>query len=382
MKKVLIVTPGKFPVPASQGGAVENLIQILLDNNEKEYTYDFTVITIYDNKSKELSKKYKNSKFLFVNTNDKLYKIGQVVRYIINRIPGVYIGNEYITRVKKIVDFSKYDSVLVENSPEYGLLISHHNIILHMHNDFLNKDTNMGSKIINRYNKVLSLSKYIGNRLQEVDSDYKNIEILYNGVDCNKFVPLKVENYKSKYNIKKDDFVYIFTGRIVKEKGVKELIIAFNSLKDDQTKLLIVGDINIQKPSNKYHNDIINLAKNNKKIIFTGKIPYDELQYYYNIASVGIIPSIWEEPFALTVIENLAVGNPVIITKSGGMVELTNASNSIIVDKEVEFESKFVIAMSDIKKNYNKFNKKEIVKYAKKFSSENYWSTFNELMKK
>lgn len=45
---------------------------------------------------------------------------------------------------------------------------------------------------------------------------------------------------------------------------------------------------------------------------------------YYNIANLCAFPSIWEEPFALTCLEALVCGKPVVITKSGGMVEVVN----------------------------------------------------------
>ena len=99
--KILIITPGKLPVPATCGGAVENLIQQLLDDNEKNTNFEFTVFSLYEEKAFEYSKKYKYTKFIFIDGDTKKYKISRVIRYLINRLPGIYIGNSYIHLVKK-----------------------------------------------------------------------------------------------------------------------------------------------------------------------------------------------------------------------------------------------------------------------------------------
>ena len=65
--KVAFLTNGTSPVPATKGGAVENLIEDLLDENEKRHGFDFTVFSLYEEKAKQQSKKYKNTNFYFVN---------------------------------------------------------------------------------------------------------------------------------------------------------------------------------------------------------------------------------------------------------------------------------------------------------------------------
>ena len=45
--KVLMVTRGKLPLPNIKGGAVEYLIQLLIDENEKVWHEDFTVCSLY-----------------------------------------------------------------------------------------------------------------------------------------------------------------------------------------------------------------------------------------------------------------------------------------------------------------------------------------------
>ena len=66
--KVAFLTSGISPVPATKGGAVENLIEDLLDENEKKHSFDFSVCSLYEEKAADQSKKYKNSNFYFVKS--------------------------------------------------------------------------------------------------------------------------------------------------------------------------------------------------------------------------------------------------------------------------------------------------------------------------
>ena len=51
--KLAMITSGFLPVPATKGGAVENLIENFLRMNEEYEDYEITVFSIYDEKAKE-----------------------------------------------------------------------------------------------------------------------------------------------------------------------------------------------------------------------------------------------------------------------------------------------------------------------------------------
>ena len=58
MKNIAIITSGFLPVPATKGGAVENLIVNLLNENEKNKKIKFEIFSIYDQDALNKSKKY------------------------------------------------------------------------------------------------------------------------------------------------------------------------------------------------------------------------------------------------------------------------------------------------------------------------------------
>ena len=54
------------PVPAVKGGAVEGLIDLLIEENESQKKMDITVISIYDKEAKEKSKSFIHTKFIYI----------------------------------------------------------------------------------------------------------------------------------------------------------------------------------------------------------------------------------------------------------------------------------------------------------------------------
>ena len=67
--KILMVTPGRLPVPAVGGGAVETLTELLLKYNEQYHLADITVLSLDEKQAFEKSKEYKNSNFFFLFIN-------------------------------------------------------------------------------------------------------------------------------------------------------------------------------------------------------------------------------------------------------------------------------------------------------------------------
>ena len=386
---ILIISAGVLPMPPVNGGAVENLINMFLEENEKDHKYNITLYSIFNKKAEIESQKYKSTEFKFITQNSIFYKIQKVLRRSINFLPNVYIGNAYIHEIIKQENFEKYDCIIIENVPEYVLPISkktNRKIILHLHNDRLNINTKNALKIVQKCYKILVLSNFVGDRVKGISSNYATkVHTLYNGIDTKRFGKEKYKNeivkLKNKYNIPIDNKVILYTGRIVPEKGVKELVQAFSNLTLDNVKLVIAGssDYGENKESN-YISEIKNIA--NKNVIFTGYVDYKDIPSLYGIADLGVIPSIWEEPFALTVIEHMATGNPVIIANSGGMKELVNSECAIVVNKGKDFEKDLSIAIENIITNSEKLIKmgKEARKQSEKFTKEIYVNRFRFLI--
>lgn len=164
MKKIAFITSGYFPVPSVKGGAVETLIDSLIENNDINEKYKIDVYSIFDREAYNKSKYNKNVKYIFLK-KDKVYGTFQkYYRYIINHLTNCYIGNDYIHDIIKKYksNMEEYDYVIVENKPEYALILKKYvkgKLILHMHNDFLNKNTKHAKDIFESYYKIFAISR-------------------------------------------------------------------------------------------------------------------------------------------------------------------------------------------------------------------------------
>ena len=67
--KVAIITSGYLPVPASKGGAVENIVENFIIENEIEKKVNFEIFSIYDENAENISKKYQYTNFNFIKPN-------------------------------------------------------------------------------------------------------------------------------------------------------------------------------------------------------------------------------------------------------------------------------------------------------------------------
>lgn len=78
-QKVAIITAGYFPVPATRGGAVENLVENLTNENEKEDKVELTVFSSYDEKAEKLGQNYENTIFEFIKTPKVVQKLDLLI---------------------------------------------------------------------------------------------------------------------------------------------------------------------------------------------------------------------------------------------------------------------------------------------------------------
>lgn len=123
--------------------------------------------------------------------------------------------------------------------------------------------------------------------------------------------------------VRKAEIVYdfIFVGRLVDEKGLRTLLLAFCELlqtkKHLQCRLAIAGD----GPLMNALKDLARDLRIENNINFLGILRGDELINIVGSASIGIVPSEYEEPMGGVALEFLAAGCNVIVAKKSGMAE-------------------------------------------------------------
>ena len=173
------------------------------------------------------------------------------------------------------------------------------------------------------------------------------IEVIPNAIHLISFQEdneLKRTGIKKKYNLKEDDKIILFVGRVASEKSIDMIIKALAIIKKrsiGKVKLLIVGD----GPAMDELKQLTRSLKAEEDVIFVGTVSYEEIRHYYKMAYVFTIAST-TETFGIVTIEALASGIPVVAIKAPGAVDiLTDGLDGLLVDDDVE---KFANALEKI----------------------------------
>ena len=205
------------------------------------------------------------------------------------------------------------------------------------------------------YPNSFGLKKYI---IDTKISSSKKMKVLANGssngVDVSHFSKkhFSAETniaLKEQLNIDTTDFVYLFIGRLVGDKGINELISAFTVLseKEDKIKLLLVG--NYEDDLDPLQKETLLIIKKNPNIISVGY--QEEVRPYLAIASCFVFPS-YREGFPNVVLEAASMELPCIVSDINGSNEIiTDQVNGIIIPKK-NTES-LTSAMFNIKNDNN-----------------------------
>lgn len=386
--KVLIVSPCvNLPVPAVQGGAVSTLIEYLIKENEAEQKMQLTVLSVYDAEAEEKAKEYPKTQIDFVRPPKIVDSVDYVLDTVLAKGKKGKPGHQYIRKQYSLRYISRYmakhdfDKVVFQNS---GYLLNVLNnraiaekyqgkLYYHLHNDI---PDNVSVKAVMQC-KLLLISEYLRKHINEVCGQdmSRQCVIVKNGFDCTRFAQELPEDKKTelkkKLGIEPDKKIIMFVGRIAPTKGILELTEAFKKLNRDDTVLMVVGAHNFgtgqtsefQKRMEKQ------FAELGKRVCFTGYVPYDEIWKYYKIADVAALPSIWEEPAGLTMIEACAAGVPLITTNSGGIPEYVLCEYACVLERSNLVES-LVAAINNILKDEDSWRKKALCQ--KEYIVENY----------
>lgn len=337
--KIAILTSGILPVPAVQGGAVETLIDFCLEYNAEHHLHNITVYSIFN----PALKKYKfpdttSNKYIYFNTNSWWGKLGKKI--YLHKHGGQehyhYSIEYFLEKAIKHIKRRNYDIVIVENRPAFSLKLRENTcakLVLHQENDFLNDQVRQYQDIYDSYNLIINTSSFITERVRSINKEDTKCHTVLNGIDVNKFYQAKQISRK-QIGLSDDDFVIVYSGRLTKEKGILELIQAIKQLENiPNLKLLIIGASAYGKDVNPtpYIAKLIEESATIKdKVIFTGFINYKMVPSYLKMGDIAVVPSMWEEPFGLTVVEAMAAGLPLITTRSGGIPEICEGVAKIV----------------------------------------------------
>ena len=183
--------------------------------------------------------------------------------------------------------------------------------------------------------------------------DYtRNIHIVPTGIEVERFYKENndesiTNRIKKEIGIKKDDFVILFVGRIAEEKNIPFLIENHLKIidKNSKAKLIIIGD----GPDIDSYKKMVKKLNIEKNIIFTGKVPWQEVNQYYQMANVFVSAS-HSETQGLTLLEAMAASIPVVACQDEAFQDVVvNGLNGYLFKNDNEYVDYIYTLMNDKK---------------------------------
>ena len=183
-----------------------------------------------------------------------------------------------------------------------------------------------------------------------------------NGINTTFFSPAQVSEIekvalREKLNIQPDDFVFVFVGRIVSDKGINELIKAFSELQTAENneltgiKLLLVGGL--ESDLDPLNPETLAEINQNRDIISVGF--QQDVRPFFAISDALAFPS-YREGFPNVVMQAGAMGLPSIVSDINGCNEIiVEGENGLIIPpKNVEKLKEKMLTLARDKNLYTK----------------------------
>lgn len=342
MYNIGIIMGGVMPVPAVCGGAIETLITSVAKKYSKEDGFRLTVFSVYHKEAVEAAKNYPDVRFVWTHTNTFWNLAKHAVFLAVRELTGKTIRmlQRHYNEIAPVLQNEKFDLILVEGGDEKAVIdiakgYTRDQLVFHAHIHFIPKE-----EVVKGFGHMLGVSEFVVREYQKACKMPVDAHVLRNAIDTDKFnKPVSSEKrreLREKLGLKEDDFVVLFVGRLIQVKGVQELMQAVLAIQDPHIKLLCIGSANFGKWAfSPYERKVKKFAEQNReRIIFTGYVDNSEVYQYASVADVQCVPTLREEAAGLVVLEAMAEGLPLIVTKSGGIPEYVGSDAAVFVERD------------------------------------------------
>lgn len=209
-------------------------------------------------------------------------------------------------------------------------------------------------RVIQRANLFLPVTERAAVYLQSIGVPSDRIEVLSPGIRLDRFVP--VEDSHEGCRI-------LFVGRLVSEKGVRDLLMAFTqaSRNDRRLELWICGGGPLQRE--------VEIAARSLPIRYLGYVPRHNLPTVYSHADIFVLPSryrirygltLWEEQFGFALVEAMAAGLPIVATTCGAIPEVIGPDNYLVSQGDIPALTRALIELSSdaaVRKELGRYNR-------------------------
>lgn len=195
---------------------------------------------------------------------------------------------------------------------------------------FANRGTILTRFILNRADYLITNSTFTLNRILEI-ANPRSYSVIPSGVNPEKWrdvSPGVAAHVREKWSIPEPSSAILFVGRLVERKGLRFLIDALPQILDKHPEAHAVvvgaGPLRQQLETQVQHLNI------RAQITFTGPVPEEELGALYKMASMFILPSVYDsggdtEGLGVVLLEAMANGLAVIASQVGGITDIISS---------------------------------------------------------
>jgi glycosyltransferase involved in cell wall biosynthesis len=192
------------------------------------------------------------------------------------------------------------------------------------------------AKVFSNTDLFLAISERAREALLLEGAPGEKVVVQMPGVDTHHFSPLKKDlDLLRKFGCGPDDTVVLFVGHLTRQKGVFDLLYAFNLVlrrtrKPKKVRLLIGGKGEERASMLRAIGDL-GLEPH---VVFLGSHDYSSMPAIHNLADVFVLPSIpipqWQEQFGYVLVESMACGRAVISTTTGSIPEVVGNAGILV----------------------------------------------------
>ena len=227
--------------------------------------------------------------------------------------------------------------LLLHNDPEMAVYIKEQCpnafVVHHFHNPVIAKEPFL-SRFRGSVNGVSAVSRYVADEVRRI-YHCRNVDVAYNGVDLERFQPVSRK--------RRERITFNFLGRTGIEKAPDVLLRACLRLALDGIPLRVqmIGANHWGRwEPDAYQSQLGNLyeelLKAGAEVHATGHISRKEVPEQLTHADVHVVPSRWQEPCALSLLEGMSAGLAVVASRTGGTPEILGNEGLLFTKDSVE----------------------------------------------
>lgn len=199
--------------------------------------------------------------------------------------------------------------------------------------------------------KYIAASEFVDKRLQERGINSNQIEIIHSPVVLKHLSAISKSTARSHLGLPQDKRIILSIGRFLDRKRFVDIIRIMKNLPEDVIfyvkRSISSSDDIFPSAIKQFQKEIRKNKLENRVIINSDVIPYENMYQIYSAADVAVFPFLYE-PFGMCVAEAMAIGLPLIVYNSGYLPKFVDGNGFVVEPQDLEaLQDKIQLLLDD-----------------------------------